>query len=382
MGWSWPSNADDVLALAHGDVRRLRALFRARRTGEFDPMAPPALADLPLAAAELIHRDFSPDAWEAAATVAAGAPPMRGEGGVLAWLLAAEYARGDVADFSWAVRMLRENESELYSGVGRRRAERRRRGSNSERSPMSIESQDDLDGLRRAGRIVRICIERMKKAVRPGVTTAELDRIGGAALREYGARSAPKLVYNFPADMLISVNDEAVHGVPGPRRLRDGDLVKLDVTVEKDGYMADAAVTVPVGRVTEQRRRMIAAARAGFERAMKVAVAGYRVRDIGRAIETEVASRGFRVVREFQGHGIGRTIHEPPSVPSHFDARFTQQLTEGLVIAVEPIVTEHSPRTVVGDDGWTVRTADGGFTAHYEHTIVVTRGRPILLTAA
>jgi methionyl aminopeptidase len=115
---------------------------------------------------------------------------------------------------------------------------------------------------------------------------------------------------------------------------------------------------------------------------MKVAVAGYRVRDIGRAIETEVASRGFRVVREFQGHGIGRTIHEPPSVPSHFDARFTQQLTEGLVIAVEPIVTEHSPRTVVGDDGWTVRTADGGFTAHYEHTIVVTRGRPILLTAA
>lgn len=247
---------------------------------------------------------------------------------------------------------------------------------------MSIDSQEDLDGLRRAGRIVRICIERMKKAVRAGVTTAELDRIGGAALREHGARSAPRLVYDFPADMLISVNDEAVHGIPGPRRLRDGDLVKLDVTVEKDGYMADGAVTVPVGRVTEERRRMIAAARAGFERAMEVAVAGNRVRDIGRAIEGEVEGRGFHVVRELAGHGIGRTIHEPPSVPSHYDGRLTTPLTEGLVIAVEPIVAERSPRVVDNDDGWTVRTADGGYTVHYEHTIVVTRGRPLLLTAA
>lgn len=247
---------------------------------------------------------------------------------------------------------------------------------------MSIETQEDLDGLRRAGRIVRICIERMKKAVRAGVTTAELDRIGGAALREHGARSAPKIVYGFPADMLISVNDEAVHGIPGPRKLRDGDVVKLDVTVEKDGYMADAAITVPVGKVTEERRRMIAAARAGFEKAMEVAVAGNRVRDIGRAVEGEVERRGFRVVRELAGHGIGRTIHEPPSIPSHYDGRMTQTLTEGLVITVEPIVAERSPKTVEDDDGWTVRTIDGGFAAHYEHTLVVTRGRPILLTAA
>jgi len=128
MGWSWPSNADEILALEHGDVRRLSALFRACRAGEFDPSTPPVLADLPLAPAELIRRDFSPQDWETAARVAAGAPPMRGEGGVLAWLLAAEYARGNVADFSWAVRMLRENESELYTGVGRRRAERRAAG--------------------------------------------------------------------------------------------------------------------------------------------------------------------------------------------------------------------------------------------------------------
>jgi methionyl aminopeptidase len=247
---------------------------------------------------------------------------------------------------------------------------------------MSIETQDELDALKRAGRIVRICIERMKRAVRPGVTTAELDRIGGAALREHGARSAPRLVYGFPADTLISVNDEAVHGIPGPRRLRDGDLVKLDVTVEKDGYMADAAITVPVGRVTEERRRLVAAARAGFEKAMEVAVAGNQVRDIGRAVEGEVKSRGFAVVRDLCGHGIGRTIHEPPSVPSHYDGRMTQPLTEGLVIAVEPIVAERSGRTKVDADGWTVRTQDGGFAVHYEHTIVITRGRPILLTAA
>jgi methionyl aminopeptidase len=247
---------------------------------------------------------------------------------------------------------------------------------------MSIESEEELEGMKRAGRIVRLCIERMKRAVRPGVTTAELDRIGGEALREHGARSAPKLVYGFPADMLISVNDQAVHGIPGPRRLAEGDLVKLDVTVEKDGYMADAAITVPVGRVPERRRALVAAAKGAFEKAMEVATVGNRVCDIGRAVESEARRRGFNVVRDLAGHGIGRTIHEPPSVPNHYDGRLRQPLTEGLVIAVEPIVTERSGRTVEDADGWTVRTEDGGFAAHYEHTLVITRGRPILLTAA
>jgi methionyl aminopeptidase len=247
---------------------------------------------------------------------------------------------------------------------------------------MSIETADELEGMRRAGRIVRICLERMRRAVRPGITTAELNRIGGAALREQGGRSAPRLVYGFPADMLISVNDQAVHGIPGPRRLRDGDVVKLDVTVEKDGYMADAAITLPVGTVSERRRRMIAATRAAFAAAMEVARAGNRVRDIGGAVEREVKRRGFSVVRDLSGHGIGRTIHEAPSVPNYFEPRLSQLLAEGLVIAVEPIVCEGSGRTVEDADGWTVRTADGGYTAHHEHTIVITRGRPILLTGA
>jgi methionyl aminopeptidase len=247
---------------------------------------------------------------------------------------------------------------------------------------MSIDSEEELEGMKRAGRIVRLCIERMKRAVRPGVTTAELDAIGGATLREQRARSAPRLVYGFPADMLISVNDQAVHGVPGPRKLLDGDVVKLDVTVEKDGFMADAAITLPVGKVTEERRRLIAAARGAFEKAMEVARVGNQVRDIGGAVEREVVSRGFQVVRELSGHGIGRTIHEPPSVPNYWVPTMRQPLTEGMVLAVEPIVAERSGRTVEDADGWTVRTADGGFAAHYEHTIVITRGRPLLLTAA
>jgi methionyl aminopeptidase len=247
---------------------------------------------------------------------------------------------------------------------------------------MSIDSADDLEGMKRAGRIVRLCLERMRRAVRPGITTAELDRLGGEALREQGARSAPRLVYGFPADMLISVNDQAVHGIPGPRRLCDGDVVKLDVTVEKDGYMADAAITLAVGQVSERRRGLIAAARAGFAAAMEVASAGNLVRDIGGAIEREVRRRGYSVVRDLSGHGIGRTIHEAPSVPNYFEPRIRQRLVEGLVLAVEPIVAEGSGRTVEDADGWTVRTADGGFAAHHEHTIVITPGRPLLLTPA
>ncbi|HEU0052115.1 MAG TPA: type I methionyl aminopeptidase, partial [Longimicrobium sp.] len=197
---------------------------------------------------------------------------------------------------------------------------------------MSIETKEELAALRRAGAVARRMLERMRTAVRPGVTTAELDRLGGEVMRAHGARSAPRMVYGFPADTLISVNDEAVHGIPGARRLRDGDVVKLDVTVEKDGFMADSAVTVAVGKVPEEKRRLIACARAAFQRAMEVARAGNRVCDIGRAVEDEVTRRGFTVVRDLNGHGIGRTIHEAPTIPNYYDGRFRQPLTEGLVI--------------------------------------------------
>ena len=225
-------------------------------------------------------------------------------------------------------------------------------------------------------------LDAMKQQVRPGITTAELDEVGASAMRERGAQSAPALVYQFPGVSCISVNDEAVHGIPGKRALQPGDLVKLDVTIEKNGFMADAAVTVPVGEVTDERRNLVACAERAFAKAMLVARAGFRVWEIGRAVEREVRRSGFSVIRELAGHGIGRTIHEEPRVPNFPDAQSNQVLTEGLVITVEPIIAAGSGRIFIAPDKWTMVTADHRPSAHYEHTLVITKGAPILLTAA
>ncbi len=246
---------------------------------------------------------------------------------------------------------------------------------------MSINGPEELTGMRAAGAVVCRMLEAMKHAVRPGVTTAELDEVGARVMRRHGAQSAPALVYQFPGVSCISVNDEVVHGVPGARRIHEGDLVKLDVTVEKDGFMADAAVTLPVGAVSQESRRLIACAQRAFEKAMRVARAGFRISEIGRAVEREVRRSGFAVIRELGGHGIGRTIHEEPRVPNYFDPEARWILTEGLVITVEPIIAAGSGRALVAKDGWTVRTADRKISAHYEHTLVITQGEPILLTA-
>ncbi|HZS95921.1 MAG TPA: type I methionyl aminopeptidase [Terriglobales bacterium] len=246
---------------------------------------------------------------------------------------------------------------------------------------MSINEPEELEALRAAGAVVRLVLEAMKREVRPGVTTAQLDAIGAAVMAENGARSAPATVYKFPGSNCISLNEEAVHGVPGQRELRPGDLLKLDVTIEKDGFMADAAETVPVGEVTPEAQRLISCARRAFEKAMLVARAGFRVSEIGRAVEREVRRDGFSVIRELGGHGIGRTIHEQPRIPNYPDPEARELLTEGLVIAVEPIIAAGSGRTILAEDGWTMKTADRRPAAHYEHTIVVTKGAPILLTA-
>src|SRR3984885_13975747 len=247
---------------------------------------------------------------------------------------------------------------------------------------MSINGPEDLVGMRAAGSVVRLMLEAMKSEVRPGITTAELDEVGAGVMRRHGAQSAPALGYGFPGVNCISVNDEAVHGIPGKRALQPGDLVKLDVTVEKDGFMADAAVTVPVGEVTQERRNLVACAERAFAKAMLVARAGFRVWEIGRAVEREVRRCGFSVIRELAGHGIGRTIHEEPRVPNYPEAWANQILTEGLVITVEPIIAAGSGRTFVAPDQWTIVTADHRPSAHYEHTLVITKGAPMLLTAA
>jgi methionyl aminopeptidase len=246
---------------------------------------------------------------------------------------------------------------------------------------VSINEPEELEALRAAGAVVRQVLEAMKRHVRPGITTAELDAVGAAVIAENGARSAPASVYNFPGSNCISLNEEAVHGVPGARALKQGDLLKLDVTIEKDGFMADAAETVAIGAVTPEAQRLMTCARRAFEKAMLVARAGFRVSEIGRAVEREVRRDGFSVIRELGGHGIGRTIHEQPRIPNYPDPEARQILTEGLVIAVEPIIAAGSGRAILAEDGWTMKTADRRLAAHYEHTIVVTKGAPLLLTA-
>ena len=247
---------------------------------------------------------------------------------------------------------------------------------------MSITTEEELRALRAAGEAVSRVLQAMKQEVRPGVTTAELDEVGAAVMRSEGARSAPAMVYRFPGANCISINEEAVHGIPAQRQLRDGDLVKLDVTVEKDGFMADAAVTVPVGQVSGADQKLMACAEHAFQKALLVARAGFRVFDIGRAVEKEVRRDGFSVIRELGGHGIGRTIHEKPRVPNFADTTATEFLSEGMVITIEPIIAAGKGEVQTGRDGWTVCTVDRSRSAHYEHTIVITRGRPIILTAA
>jgi len=245
---------------------------------------------------------------------------------------------------------------------------------------MSIQSQSQLDKLRIIGRIVRLALDTTAAAVRLGVTTRELDAIGARVLADHGAESAPPKVYGFPGALCISVNDEAIHGIPGDRVIQGGDLVKLDLVAEKDGYFADAAVTVAVGEVTAKAIALKRCAESAFCLAAKSARAGNRVYDIGRAVERETARCGFSVIRELCGHGVGRTIHEPPTVPNYHDSRFKARLTEGLVITIEPILSAGNGQAKLQPDGWTIRTTDGSLAAHFEHTVVITRGEPILLT--
>jgi methionyl aminopeptidase len=246
---------------------------------------------------------------------------------------------------------------------------------------MSIESADDWKGLRRAGRIAHLTLDALEARVRPGITTAHLDAVAARIFAAHGARSAPAMTYGFPGTVLISVNDEVVHGVPGLRRLAAGDLVTLDVTVEKDGYVADAARTVIVESGSDLAARLIACAHDAFAAALGVARAGTKVNEISRAVESTVRARGFAVVRGLSGHGVGRAIHEEPSVPNHYDPWQRDVLTDGLVLTIEPIISAGSDRIRQDRDGWTTRTSDGSLAAHHEHTLVITRHRPIVVTA-
>jgi methionyl aminopeptidase len=249
---------------------------------------------------------------------------------------------------------------------------------------MSITSPEQFEKLKACGIIVAKALRAMAAEVRTGVTTAELSEVGAQVLAAHGARSSPPMVYGFPGDVCVSVNDEVVHGIPGGRVLRAGDLVKLDLTAEKDGYHTDSAVSIEVAprNSAGKAQELAHCAERAFRQALFAARAGKPTKEIGRAIEREVRRGGFSVVRELGGHGVGRTIHEKPSVPNWPDPEARDILTEGLVITIEPIIAERSGKVWLEDDGWTVRTRDGGLSAHYEHTVVITKGQPVLLTAA
>jgi methionyl aminopeptidase len=247
---------------------------------------------------------------------------------------------------------------------------------------MSVDSPEQLQALQRVGRLVAETLALLRAAARPGVSTRELDDLARDFLTARGARSGPILTYGYPGWTCISVEDEVVHGVPSERRLRRGQLVTLDVAAELDGFHADAAITVPVGATDRRRSRLVAATRAALSAGIRAARPGATLRDVGAAVEQAACERGYRVFRELTGHGIGRHMHEPPTVfnwPAP-EREAEQRLSAGLVLTIEPMLTAGHTGLVTEADGWTISALDGSPSAHEEHTIMVADGGPVILT--
>lgn len=248
---------------------------------------------------------------------------------------------------------------------------------------MSINSEKDLEGLRRIGRIVARCLQLMQSKLEPGITTAELDLIGGQYLESHGARSAPKLTYNFPGFTCISVNEEAAHGIPGNKVLKAGDLVNIDVSAELDGYFADTGGSAIIPPESKLHLQICAVAKKALENAMLEARAGARLNRIGYAIEKEARANGFTVIENIGSHGVGRALHEEPDfIPGYYDKRDTRILRENQVITIEPFISSGAREVYDNGDGWTLITNPGVFTAQYEHTMVITKGKPLIMTLA
>ncbi|MCU0329873.1 MAG: type I methionyl aminopeptidase [Candidatus Kapabacteria bacterium] len=245
---------------------------------------------------------------------------------------------------------------------------------------MTINNSDELESMMRVGGLVAQTLDIMQNAIERGITTAEVNALGESFARSHGARSAPQLTYDFPAFTCISINDEIVHGIPGSRRIAAGDVVKLDVTLELDGFMADSARTICVEPVSAHARRLTTAVHKALNAAITGAVAGRRLRAVGHDIEKQAHRHAVWVVKELAGHGIGRSLHEEPSVPNWPDPETTVTLHEGLVLAVEPMFSLMKSGLIEDDDGWTLRMERGCFAAHMEHTIVIQQGQPLILT--
>ncbi|MBZ4334959.1 type I methionyl aminopeptidase [Corallococcus sp. AS-1-12] len=248
-------------------------------------------------------------------------------------------------------------------------------------NPVELKSPDEIALMREAGRIVCEILDELEKAVAPGVSTWDLDALAEQLIAKKGARSAFKGYHGFPGVLCASVNEEVVHGIPSrKRRLEAGDLMKLDFGVVYRGFFGDSARTVPVGKVTPEAQALVDTTRQSLEKAIQVMQPGNRIGDIGHAVQSHVEARGFFVVRDFTGHGIGRKLHEPPQVPNYGQAGSGMKLQPGMVLAVEPMVNQGTPDVEVLEDEWTAVTVDGKLSAHFEHTILISERGPEVLT--
>jgi len=252
---------------------------------------------------------------------------------------------------------------------------------------ITIKSKREIEKMKKPCEVIAATLEILREAVKPGVTTRELDRIAEEYLRKHNAIPSFKGVkspiaggIDFPASICASVNDEVIHGIPGPRVLKDGDIISIDIGAYMDGFHADAARTFPVGNVSDEAKRLIEVTEQSFYEGITKAVEGCRISDISKAIQTYVEANGFSVVRDYVGHGIGIELWEPPQIPNYFVRERGPRLQAGMTLAIEPMVNAGTYRVKVLDDKWTVVTADGSLSAHYENTLAITDGEPLILT--
>ncbi len=246
---------------------------------------------------------------------------------------------------------------------------------------MSIRTEAELEALKRIGRIVADCLKHMGSRLEPGITTRELDDLGRDYLASHGARSAPELVYDFPGATCISVNHEVAHGIPGDKRVQAGDLVNIDVSAEQDGFFADTGGSFIVPPESQVKTRLCKATRRALEAAMRQATAGAPLNRIGKTIESEARAGGYTVIRNLGSHGVGRALHEEPKfIAGFYDPKDKRTLRDGMVITIEPFLSTGASYVEDTGDGWTLATASRYLSAQYEHTLVITKGQPIILT--
>ncbi len=245
---------------------------------------------------------------------------------------------------------------------------------------ITLKSAHEIEAMRLAGKITAAARALAREMVKPGVTTQQIDKAVFHFIREQGAVPSFLHYNGYPASVCISVNDEIIHGIPGKRVLREGDIVSVDVGAYIGGYHGDCAGTYPCGQVSDEALRLIRVTQDSFFEGLKFAREGYRLSDISHAVQTFVEANGYSVVREYVGHGIGRNMHEAPEVPNYGKPGHGPRLLRGMTLAVEPMVNAGTAAIKQMSDGWTVKTADGKYAAHYENTILITAGDPELLT--